>query len=297
MDTGNRYLPSVRVETASKEIDGQSGCSGVLVSPRLVVTAGHCVCKKRKLAAGDQAKVAAAVTRSFSSRPDLEKEAILGDVLREASMVIDRSECAKLSLVSVITYPPAAARRKGSGRAPRTHTVTEYDGDIVAHDDLLVVYNSNDLTVFKETDLAAIVLRERVNVFIPQIKLAMSEVQVGDPVVIVGYGPGTDDTESRRFGMRFFGESRVVHVARSESGNVQFFTGNPSNDGGVAANVEHGDSGGPCFSKTDATMLVGIANAQSEDEGGMRLSIFTSIYPHVAWLKKIEASTSHPSPE
>lgn len=161
------------------------------------------------------------------------------------------------------------------------------------HDDLLIVYNRNNLTVFKETDLAAVVLSDRVDEVSQEVKLAKFEVQVGDYIIMVGHGPGTDDADTGQYGDRFFGEGQVVRVARSESGDVQFFTGKQSSGKGVAANVDHGDSGGPCFSKADPRILVGIVNAQSDDEDGNRLSVFTSVYPHVAWLKKL-ARTSGP---
>jgi len=46
IDTANRYASTVTVkpDDASGKQDGRE-CSGVLISPRLVLTAGHCVCK------------------------------------------------------------------------------------------------------------------------------------------------------------------------------------------------------------------------------------------------------------
>ena len=84
------------------------------------------------------------------------------------------------------------------------------------HDDLLIVYNRNNITVFKETDLAAVVLSDSVDEVSPEVKLARFAVQVGDHIIMVGYGPGTDDADTRQYGDRFFGEGLVAHVGFSD---------------------------------------------------------------------------------
>lgn len=155
------------------------------------------------------------------------------------------------------------------------------------HGDLMIVYDRNGHTVFKETDLAIVVLRGMVRGIPEAVKLARSEVRIGDFVVMAGYEFGDEEEDTGASGDRFFGESQVLRVARSESGDVLFFTGGRSSDGGPAAGVYSGDSGGPCFSKADRTMLVGITSAHTLDDDGNRLSVFTSIYPHREWVKEV----------
>jgi len=49
-DVKNKYLPAVTVYSDFQDREGgplQLPCSGVLLHPRLVITAGHCVCGPR----------------------------------------------------------------------------------------------------------------------------------------------------------------------------------------------------------------------------------------------------------
>jgi hypothetical protein len=259
----------------------------VLISPRVVVTAGHCVCRKRQLDTADTERVTKSVGKAFLSRPDAEKSAVLKEVLDEAATVIDSTDCAGLSIVSVTTYPPTTARRRARDSADLSYSVREYKGEALAHDELMILYDENGWTVFKEVDLAVIVLKKPVQGVAQTVRLARSEAQSGEVVVMVGYGLGDDDENAKTYGDRYVGESQIVKVAPSESGNLQFLTGGQTRDGGTAASVYGGDSGAPCFRKTGE--LIGLASAYMEDEAGEKLSIFTSIYPHREWLRKIIA--------
>ena len=285
-DHANRYLPGVQVRTA-KEVDTQSGCSGVLISRRLVVTAGHCVCMKREIVAGDAEKAAKAVEKAFSSRSKQEKEAILAEVLGKAHTIIDGSRCADFTIAALLAYsPPAATEADPEDDLELDYSVKERSGSIRAHPNLLVLYDEQGLTLFKDTDLATIVLRKPLQEEAPPVKLAQAEIQDGAPVIMVGYGPGDNSRGAKEYGDRYYGEGRVVRVARSDSGDVQFHTGHPAG-GNLAASVDAGDSGGPCFSKADATVLLGIASAYTLDDEGSKLSIFTSVYPHRKWLQQV----------
>lgn len=73
LDTSNRYKATVFVD------GGRGTCSGVLVAPRVVVTAGHCVCFPRK------------------ARP----------VEAPAMALIDKTTCARTATIKMLTYPPS----------------------------------------------------------------------------------------------------------------------------------------------------------------------------------------------
>jgi hypothetical protein len=286
-DVTNRYLPSVGVRTPAKREDGQDNCSGVLISPHVVVTAGHCVCRKRKLAEADKRKVAASVDKAFSPNSSKEKSALLNEVLEEATTIIDKSSCAELSIISVMTYPPSTGTQGTRDGVDLSYSVNEYKGDVLPHDDLMILYDENNWTVFKEVDLAVVILRNPVRGLARTATLAKSEVRTDEFVVMAGYGLGEDDENAKIYGDRYSGESQVLRVAESGSGNVQFLTGGQARNGGMAANVYRGDSGAPCFRRSGRAELLGIASAQTEDDEGNKLSVFTSIYPHREWLKKI----------
>lgn len=68
IDTANRYASTVTVKPydARGEQDGRE-CSGVLISTRLVLTAGHCVCKPRSRECGSHALVT-----TFTAEPSEE---------------------------------------------------------------------------------------------------------------------------------------------------------------------------------------------------------------------------------
>jgi hypothetical protein len=46
LDSKNHYMSNVAIHTSAKRVDGSEHCSGVLVSPREILTAGHCLCMK-----------------------------------------------------------------------------------------------------------------------------------------------------------------------------------------------------------------------------------------------------------
>ena len=188
-----------------------------------------------------------------------------------------------------MTYPLSTGRRGTRDGADLSYSVNEYKGDILPHDDLMILYDENSWTVFKEVDLAVVILRNPVRGIARTATLAKSEVQSDEFVVMAGYGLGEDDENAKIYGDRYFGESQIVRVVQSGSGNVQFLTGRQARDGGMAANVYRGDSGAPCFRSSGGAELLGVASAQTEDEKGNKLSVFTSVYPHREWLKKTVA--------
>ena len=118
-------------------------------------------------------------------------------------------------------------------------------------------------------------------------KLPGAEVQEHEKAIMAGYGLTPEEMVRKTVGNRYFGESQVLRVAEAGARNVQFITGREPAGGGPVTDVYGGDSGGPCFKKGHDLLLLGVANAYTQDAAGNRLSIFTSIYPHRRWLEKL----------
>jgi hypothetical protein len=49
LDSKNRYSSTVALHINAKREDGSENCSGILVSPRDILTAGHCVCLRKTI--------------------------------------------------------------------------------------------------------------------------------------------------------------------------------------------------------------------------------------------------------
>jgi hypothetical protein len=119
-DVGDIYLSTVMVEA-----DGVPGadCSGVLISPRLVLTAGHCVCMERAIRAP----------------------------VDEARTVIDGSLCP--TKVDVIT--------RAYGASSTTHRYPALK--IVPHPELQLFYRGDGALLQGRADLAIIQLQKPIN--------------------------------------------------------------------------------------------------------------------------------------
>jgi hypothetical protein len=107
-DTTNRFVPAVRVSTTLTIPQGRKSykpCSGTLIHPRLIVTAGHCVCWSRPPTSQDQPSPALSQaeprkrgTKGFRTRA----EELRGVTLTE---IIDtRSSCATSTTVTTVVY-------------------------------------------------------------------------------------------------------------------------------------------------------------------------------------------------
>jgi hypothetical protein len=139
--------------------------------------------------------------------------------------------------------------------------------------------------VWSSADLAVIFLDLPVKNF-PALKLAKTEVQVGDAIVMVGYGPGET---FQIHGERHFGENRVSWLRELESGSVEIVAAMQQlPDGRAASHIDVGDSGGGCFVRTanGDSVLVGISGGNAKSVRGESLSVFTSIYSHRDWLSQ-----------
>ena len=123
-DVANRYRSVIKVVTTEKvEKESQTPtiadlvrsngeCSGVLIAPRLVVTAGHCVCMTRAIGTLPNGPPPTTST-SPSPRRVLKRSDALKN--QKLAAVINSSDCAKTSTVETIVYdPPSPGKRPGT---------------------------------------------------------------------------------------------------------------------------------------------------------------------------------------
>jgi hypothetical protein len=155
IDTGNRFLSVVSILTHIPQKWWKSTrCSGVLLAPRLVLTAGHCVCK-----------------RQARHGPG-----------RESRTVIEASSCATHASVSTAIYEPP---QPGEYRV----RIERYKGQVQPHPELKIVLDSLGQAIFSsKADLAFIVLDKPVSMPIAPVSLGETRVEAHESIVMVSYG-------------------------------------------------------------------------------------------------------------
>jgi Trypsin len=154
-DAANRYSSTVAVFARSPS--GQPryrGCAGVLLSPELVLTAGHCVC-----------------------RPQVDSRAEPGESLR-----LDASACAATAAVFTYTYEPLPGTKGVESWS------MEYAGAVHPHPGFELLMDAQEAILASRADLAVIRLDAHVQNNIPPVRLAAQAAQPGELMTVVGYG-------------------------------------------------------------------------------------------------------------
>lgn len=175
-DFKNQYPSTVMVTTQSPlEL---AECSGVIIAPKLVLTAGHCVCK-----------------------PDMAPSSHAAETKR-----VDGAACT--GTANVITFLYGKVR---SGQMADLHGRV-YAGTIRPHPDLQLVFDDRGAIVSAHANLAVLLLDEPVEGGIPSAALADTEVMAGEFLVMAGYGYGKNI--GGIYGARYY---RTNKVARSQT--------------------------------------------------------------------------------
>jgi hypothetical protein len=185
-DVGNRY-PFVVMVGAAVGPQETIMCSGTLLTPRLVLTAGHCVCVQREPAPQEN----------------------------NAHSIIDASRCASTATIDTVTY--TSTRDEPGIPAERFRS---YEGKVTPHPSLEILLDERSVPISSRADLAVIVLDKPVEGRLPTIRLPASEPEYNEPFVIVGYG--FDGRNDLILGFRRFGWKRMTRLATPNSAWILF---------------------------------------------------------------------------
>lgn len=162
-------------------------CSGTLLNPRLVLTAGHCVCGKREFTLHENG----------------------------ASSRIDASRCARTASIDTAVY--TSTREKLSRPAEQYRT---YVGTVTPHPELEIFLDEEGMPLSSRADLALITLDNPVELRVHAIRLPDAAPSGNKPFVIVGYG--LDGRTTLIEGFRRFGWKRVAIRSTPGSERVWF---------------------------------------------------------------------------
>ena len=173
-DLRNGYPSSVML-TKGNVREGAK-CSAVLLGPRIALTAGSCVCERRK-----------------DSSPD-----------SQGRPIIDAASCARQTHVATVFYGAIVDDLHAE------MAFHSYEGDVDPHPELQIVLDAQANVIANHADLALILLRTPVPREFVGAPLGDREIQSNESLVMTGFG--SDEKFGQMLGIRYFRRNKVTSI-------------------------------------------------------------------------------------
>ncbi|MBN1205491.1 MAG: trypsin-like peptidase domain-containing protein [Myxococcaceae bacterium] len=254
MDFSNQYASTIMLLEAARNV--YANCSGVLLNPRVALTAASCVCPPRR-----------------ANEQGIAPKGPVGP-----------SACAEEAFMGRVWYSFRESQR--SKERPASLKMRRFAGKVRVHPAFKLELDEKGAVVSTEADLALIILEAPVAESLPFVPFADTEVQEGEMLVMAGYG---DDLRFRDEPyLRYFRRNKVTQVQGRSDGKVRYEQ--------QGAFVYNGYTGGPCFREDKRQRwLVGIASVGSEQELAFTSTYFFKDWLRVE-LQRVGATDSASTP-